>query len=179
MENTSASAVKAAIENKGRPGKICFVCTGNTCRSPMAEAVFRKLYSSGDFFINISGMYPPGNIPFSDIEACSAGLFPTEGQKISDNAILALENRGIIAESDRGIYEHRAKRLTKRMLSESDKIVCMTSSHAFSAIQSFPAYASKIFSFPRDVADPFGGDLDEFLACLDDIIALEKEFFAL
>ena len=138
---------------------VLFVCTGNTCRSPMAAAVLTDLGQAHGYV------------------ASSAGLYPAPGAPISENAVLALGERGIVPARDNRYDLHRAVRVTEEMVRCADRIVGITSSHAMALIGAFPFAADKIVAMPRDIPDPFGGSRDDYLRCLDEIIKGVKELF--
>lgn len=118
-----------------------FVCTGNTCRSPMAAAIFRMM----------------------GYEAESAGLYAMPGASASAGAIRAMENAGL------DISNHRARPVSREAMERAEKIVTMTSRHAQALCEQFPAYRDKILCMPREISDPFGGDDDDYLACAREI----------
>ncbi len=134
------------------PKVYLFVCSGNTCRSPMCEAVFNDKYANESRF------------------AISAGLYG-DGSPISANAIAALEEFGIKSRPGNDYANHISTTLNESMIKSADYIYGVTSSHAFSMIIKFPEYASKISSLPTEISDPFGGDVEDYKKCLEDIIA--------
>lgn len=126
--------------------KILFVCSGNTCRSPMAEAVFNDSAER-------EGV---------DAHASSAGLFTRDGLAYSDNSAAVLKDEGIELSGS-------SRQITESMVKESGAVFGLTSSIAASLIAAFPKYADKIYSFPVEVADPFGGDIVEYKRALGEI----------
>ena len=130
--------------------RVCFVCTGNTCRSPMAEAVFNAL--AKEF---------PGKIP---MEAFSAGLYAKEGDPIAKNAVLALSDAGIVEVHPYRL--HLAHTITEDEAKEYDRLVGISRAHATELYLRFPGLAQKIVCLPADIADPYGGDLATYKACL-------------
>lgn len=119
--------------------KIVFVCTGNTCRSPMAEGFFRAM--DGE---KRTGM-----------KACSAGIFTQEGMPPSDNAILAAQEHGA------DIKTHRSCILKQDLVQSAKYMVCMTVTHAQRIAQAYPQEMPKIRLLgTQDIQDPFGGNLD-------------------
>ncbi len=121
--------------------KVLFVCTGNTCRSPMAEIILKsKLKLAGVKGVRVS----------------SAGTNAIAGDKISKNSHLALKQMGYKS------YGFKSKSLTPMMLLKSDLIVCMSSSHKI-GISSFPGVYSAGELIGFDIADPYGGTLSTYI----------------
>ena len=141
--------------------KVCFVCTGNTCRSPMAAAVYNHLNKGRDRY------------------AVSMGLYAHEGMPISENAVRALESQGIISDRDNPYAEHTARSCSPEALSGCDVIVGISEAHTLELIARYPELASRIYSMPSPISDPFGGDLEIYKNSLDDIICGIKEFFGI
>ncbi len=129
---------------------ILFVCTGNTCRSPMAAALMNKIAADNDM----------------DIFAESAGLFAEEGAPVSENAVEAMKKYGL------DISEHKAEPITNDLLIQSDLILTMTAAHK----QVLEHYApGRVFTLAEyagsgfDISDPYGGDLDEYIETAEEI----------
>ncbi len=129
--------------------KILFVCTGNTCRSPIAAAIMNKIARENDM----------------EIECDSAGIFAEEGTA-SENAVKAMRYYEI------DLKEHKTKSLTEKMINDADIILTMTEGHKLM----IEAYApEKIFSLYEfigsegDISDPYGGDLDEYMETAQEI----------
>ncbi len=138
--------------------RILFVCTGNTCRSPMTAAVYNDRFA-GD-----------------DSEAVSAGL-AADGSGISKNAVLALTGEGIHPRPGNDFLVHVSHTVTEEDIDKADLVVGITNRHAMSLLFAFPSAAGKITSLPKDIKDPFGGDEATYRACLKQIQqALEKMF---
>lgn len=121
--------------------KIIFICTGNTCRSPMAEGLFRA----------------HGGEDKTGLTAASAGLFTQDGMPASQNAVAAA------AELGADITAHRSRMLTPDMARDARYLVCMTGAHYDRLCELFPDCADKVFTLlPEDISDPFGGDLETY-----------------
>ncbi|WCK54359.1 low molecular weight protein arginine phosphatase [Aneurinibacillus sp. Ricciae_BoGa-3] len=103
--------------------RILFVCTGNTCRSPMAEKLLRKMAAE-------RGM---------DIEVKSAGLFASPGSAASPQAVHVLGKRGITE-------SHQSQPATSELLDWADLILTMTESHRDSLLQKYEHLQSKIYT---------------------------------
>jgi len=134
--------------------RILFVCTGNTCRSPMAEAILKNKKIDG-------------------IEVKSAGIFAANGAEASSNAKKVLESNQIS-------HDHRSTLLTNAEVDWADLILTMTAAHKFAIQQQFPRAIEKVFTlkefigeeWDHDVVDPFGGDLYVYQETYQELEAL-------
>ena len=121
---------------------ILFVCSGNTCRSPMAEGYLNSKKIKG-------------------INAKSCG-FISEGEPVSENAVAVMSEIGV------DISAHKS-RIVNRDLLSADKIYCMSRAHK-DALISAGVKDEKIFVLGGGISDPFGGDITVYRACRDEII---------
>ena len=145
-----------------RPTLVCFVCTGNTCRSPMAEAVTNHLFRIPPV-CTACDMEKVLTTP--QIRATSAGLYGA-GDPIADNAVRALEAAGIPSTPDNDYKSHASRSINPEIMEKADLVVGLTQSHALQLIGFFPQYATKITAMPHSIPDPFGGDEEDYRDCL-------------
>ncbi len=119
---------------------ILFVCTGNTCRSPLAEGIARGLIAAGKV---------PGET--KDLFIASAGVFAGEGMPTSIETVEALERRGYPCEGS-------STPLTKEMIDHADLVLGMTGSHVSSACSIAPETSTPIECLDPngDIEDPIG-----------------------
>lgn len=155
----SGDATLAVLAEKDTNADACrtvlFVCTGNTCRSPMAAALFHHL---------MAGDAAKNQIPS---RAISAGLFAKEGDPITPLAAEVLLEAGVLPTPENDYTAHRARTVSEELIRMSDEVVAISGSHAMQLMLRYPAYASKITTLPLDIPDPFGGTKDTYRACLD------------
>ncbi|HHV34902.1 MAG TPA: low molecular weight protein arginine phosphatase [Syntrophomonadaceae bacterium] len=143
--------------------RLLFVCTGNTCRSLMAEGLASKIINR----LNLVGK----------LEVASAGLAAFPGAPASSGARSVLSREGI------DVSEHQAKQLTEDMLYNADVILTMTAVQKQHLTDLFPEVAEKIFilkefaqgSSPdteeesHDIPDPFGQPERVYQQCADEL----------
>lgn len=124
----------------GEKKKVLFVCSSNTCRSPMAAAILSEF--GGERYV-----------------ASSAGTFVFSSVSISKDAAFTLESVGI----SKGNYLIcRSRPVTEKLMRENDIIVAMTKGHKDILLRLYPEYADKIRDFPEDIHDFSRGDIVAF-----------------
>lgn len=135
--------------------RILFVCTGNTCRSALAEAVARKV-------IVERGL--------TDVDALSAGTSAWDGAAASDGALLVGMERGL------DLSQHRSQTLTRELVRDSDLILAM-GPHHLERVEALGGsgksylltdYASRGTTV-KPVNDPIGGELDVYRTTADEL----------
>jgi RpiB/LacA/LacB family sugar-phosphate isomerase len=135
---------------------ILFICTGNVCRSPMAEALFRREAQGRGAF-----------------RALSAGLGAMDGQPPTVHSVEAMRKLGV------DISEQRSRMLTADLVRQADYIFGMTHSHVDTVALLYPQAAEKTFllrefddtleSFEKDIGDPIGSSYEVYEECRDQI----------
>lgn len=120
---------------------ITFICTGNTCRSPLAEGIFKK-------------MHP-------EYEIYSAGLNTVFGMDVSVNSVIAAKDYGV------DISGHVSRPLSKELLMATDLFVCLSHSHA---MQLLPVVGKgRVYVLGNGISDPYGESLDVYRNCAKEI----------
>jgi protein-tyrosine-phosphatase len=141
------------------PATVLVVCTANICRSPMAVGLLRHAFAG----------QPE---PLRSLRITSAGIFARDGERVSENSVIALRKAGI------DISGHTSRQLTQPMLDEAFAVLCMAESHrAMIQLQGDPP-PQHLFLFreflpegaEREIADPYGGPLKTYEAARDEMV---------
>jgi len=144
--------------------KVLFVCTENTCRSPIAEGLFRKIASEKEI----------------SLEVISAGVFANAGHKASKEALHVSLEKGI------DLSKHSTKLISQEIVEDADIVLTMTTKHKELLISIFPELKDKIFTLKEyngkkvtdhNITNPMGGDLEGYRKCANEI-ECELELFA-
>jgi protein-tyrosine-phosphatase len=132
---------------------ILFVCTGNICRSPMAVGLLRQRLAEEE--------------PSLSHNIFSAGVWAADGRPASENTLAVMAERGI------DITDHIAHTINADDVAEADLILVMSQEHERAIRNTWPQYAWKIHRLSemvgkrKDIADPYGGPIEEYRACAD------------
>lgn len=138
---------------------VLFVCTGNTCRSPLAEVLFRELVKDR-----------------ADYQVCSAGVGAFSGQAASRNSATLAKERGL------DLSQHKSQAVTITLIEQATHIFGMSRSHVAAILADYPEAEDKVYLVSeftaddhlrgRDLCDPFGGDLSEYRETLQHLEAM-------
>lgn len=127
---------------------ILFVCSGNTCRSPMAEAIARQLLAA-----KLTVSEP--ELEKKGISVLSAGSFALPGAKATPQAVEAVKEMGV------DLSHHRSRPLTVELIHQADMIFAMSRSHAHAVTALVPSATEKVATLDPagDIEDPIGSDV--------------------
>lgn len=126
---------------------ILFVCTGNTCRSPMAEYYFNHKMKNNEYAARSCGIAAHGSGCMSKYAAQIIKMY--------------------IPESETGLF--RSRQVDEGMIAEAYRMYGITKRHAEYLKENFHQYQNKIFAMPNDISDPFNGSLDTYKKAYEDI----------
>lgn len=133
---------------------VVFVCTGNTCRSPLAEGICKQLLAQQ---LGCS----PEELPQRGYLITSAGTAAIDGEPASELTIATAEQMGI------DLSQHRSRLLTAHLAQAADMLVAMTRGHATTISASYqPGVPPRLLcGYNKDIVDPIGGDLAIYQQC--------------
>jgi protein-tyrosine-phosphatase len=139
---------------------VMFVCTGNTCRSPMAHGILQSMIEREKI---------------DDVTVISTGTGTLDGYPVSLNSVGAAAKDGV------DISQHHSTAITPELIDESDLILTMSYQHLFSVIAMYPKADGKVFmlkAFPDSdpspeltVHDPIGTDFENYMSTYSEIKA--------
>lgn len=129
---------------------VLFICTGNTCRSPMAASLFNKIAVERNMDVRIE----------------SAGLFANEGESASPEAIIAMKKYDV------DLLSHHSQMVDTELIEKSDLILTMTAAHKIVMLSSAPDKTYTLCEYAEvdgDIEDPYGGDVEDYEICAEEL----------
>jgi tRNA threonylcarbamoyl adenosine modification protein (Sua5/YciO/YrdC/YwlC family) len=146
-------AIESAAMTEFAKPIIALVCTGNTCRSPMAEVILKDLLRKAG-----------GGL--ESVVVLSAGIAASEGCMASQQAVEVMEARGL------DLNEHQSRPLSDAIMDRADLILTMTRGHRNAILTAWPDRAAQVRTLRRDggdIADPVGSSVEVYEQCADQI----------
>jgi len=140
--------------------EILFICTGNTCRTPMAQFIAEKIFAGAGINAAVK----------------SAGVAAGRASPVSAYAREAAASKGLRLDG------HMSRQLTEKDLAAAGLALTMTNSHKKFIAERFPEHTGKVYTIyeyasgePYDVADPFGQTAEDYIKCFNELWALIEQ----
>jgi tRNA threonylcarbamoyl adenosine modification protein (Sua5/YciO/YrdC/YwlC family) len=152
-------AIESAAMTEFAKPMIALVCTGNTCRSPMAEVILKDLLRKAG-----------GGL--ESVLVISAGVAASDGCMASQQAVDVMESRGL------DLNEHQSQALSDAVMERADLILTMTRGHRAAILTAWPDRVNQVRTLRRDggdIADPVGSSVEVYEQCANQI---ERELSA-
>ncbi len=163
LKNVFARSATPALQ----PERLfLFVCSGNTCRSPMAAAM-----ANAEIARRLD--IPVESLATVNVRAMSAGISARVGAPLTDEAA------DVLRSLDVPVQPHAAQNLTAELAEQAEMIFCMTSAHRQAVIEMLPSVAGKTYclDLEGDVSDPIGKGMPAYIACAQQIQAAVRRLF--
>lgn len=143
---------------------VLFVCTGNTCRSPLAEAIFRG-------FLKTRGR--------DGVRVLSAGSGAATGSAVSEGALVVAREAGL------DLSALRSTRLDEGLVEQADLILAMEPHHRIDVLNLVPSADQKLFLLTdlvpgrsrRGIGDPYGGGSEDYRRCFEELSEVIAEAY--
>ena len=131
-----------------------FVCSGNTCRSPMAAAI-----ANAEIATRLGIAYEA--LETVNVRALSAGVSARVGAPLTDEAAEVLRSLSV------PVKPHAARNLTPELAEKAELIFCMTKAHRQAVVEMLPSVAGKTYCLgtQEDIDDPIGKGMPAYIAC--------------
>ncbi|MBM4235650.1 MAG: low molecular weight protein arginine phosphatase [Firmicutes bacterium] len=137
--------------------KILLVCTGNTCRSPLAEALLKHELNDKELGY--------------ELQVSSAGLAVYAGERISEKVVMLLHEEQIEHDAQRNAIQ-----LDQALIQDADLILTMTADQLQQVMLRFPESSSRVYLLtgysglsPADIKDPYGGSPEKYRQTMEEI----------
>ena len=140
---------------------VVTVCTGNTCRSPMAESLLKKKIAD-------KLQIKPGQLEDHGIVVTSAGISAAPGGRAAPEAIQTMHERGL------DLTQHESQPLSDRLVRFADVMLTMTRGHREAILGQWPDAELRVHPISGgrgDVSDPIGGPIEQYRRCADQLDA--------